>query len=155
MQLLWTSLLSCVIIIRTKHSICAIFQFLLLFWILLLSKHENSIMWILWNLSLLSEHTCCLAIVYYVLTPVHTLLGRAADKGLSLTLMERLVKEFGDSITSTLTTQYRMHTAIMTWPSHVLYEDTLIAHDTVAHHLLRWSVVTLYIYTGTVEAKKS
>ena len=63
--------------------------------------------------------------------------SRAADKGLSVTLMERLVKEFGDEITSTLTTQYRMHTSIMTWPSQMLYQDILVAHETVAGHLLR------------------
>ena len=118
-------------------------QFVLLSWIHLFSKHEKKIYSITWTSFLykknvlLSVHTCCLSII---LT-----LCRAADKGLSLTLMERLVKEFGDRITSTLTTQYRMHTAIMTWPSHVLYQDTLIAHDTVAHHLLRWSVVLSYV----------
>ncbi len=32
---------------------------------------------------------------------------RAAKKGLSVTLMERLVKLYGDQITAMLTTQYR------------------------------------------------
>lgn len=53
--------------------------------------------------------------------------------------MERLVNKFGDEITSTLTTQYRMHTSIMTWPSQMLYEDVLLAHETVASHLLWYS----------------
>ena len=63
--------------------------------------------------------------------------NRAADKGFSLTLMERLVKEIGGDIVSTLTIQYRMHSTIMQWPSHALYEDSLIADDSVARHLLR------------------
>ena len=31
----------------------------------------------------------------------------------------------------------RMHTSIMAWPSHVLYESQLEAHSSVAEHLLR------------------
>ena len=55
------------------------------------------------------------------------------------------MKEFGDqNITSTLTTQYRMHNSIMTWPSHALYEDGLTAHESVATHLLRLAMYLLY-----------
>lgn len=67
--------------------------------------------------------------------------SRAARKGLSVTLMERLVKEHGEAITSTLSTQYRMHSAIMAWPSQRLYEDKLTSHESVAAHLLRYMYV--------------
>ena len=83
--------------------------------------------------------------VLYTSAQTASFLRRAADKGFSLTLMERLVKEFGDqNITSTLTTQYRMHNSIMTWPSHALYEDGLAAHESVATHLLRLAMHLLY-----------
>lgn len=86
------------------------------------------------------------------------LLIRAAEKGLSVTLMERLVDHFGDQITTVLTVQYRsggvagccmthfnivlfargrMHQDIMTWPSQFLYEGVLMAHGSVAQHTLR------------------
>ena len=58
------------------------------------------------------------------------------------------MKEIGSEIVSVLTTQYRMHTAIMTWPSHALYEDTLIADDTVAKHLLRCVYKSVYIISA-------
>ena len=51
--------------------------------------------------------------------------------------MERLVKEMGEPVVSTLTTQYRMNSRIMAWPSHALYNESLIAHGSVENHLLR------------------
>lgn len=63
--------------------------------------------------------------------------SRASDAGLSLSLMERVIKQIGGPIVSTLTTQYRMNVKIMAWSSHALYNDMLFAHETVETHLLR------------------
>lgn len=60
----------------------------------------------------------------------------AAEKGLDLTLMKRLIDNYGDECTRMLTTQYRMNTAIMSWVSDKLYESRLVAHSSVADHLL-------------------
>lgn len=62
--------------------------------------------------------------------------SKAAKEGLSVTLMERLLKLHGDSIKMMLTTQYRMHEAIMSWPSKQLYENKLVADESVKSHLL-------------------
>ncbi|KAK9765523.1 hypothetical protein K7432_006085 [Basidiobolus ranarum] len=43
---------------------------------------------------------------------------------------------YGDKIKSMLTTQYRMHELIMKYPSMELYEDKLIAHESVRERLL-------------------
>ncbi|MBX3010733.1 MAG: AAA family ATPase [Caldilineaceae bacterium] len=62
----------------------------------------------------------------------------AAAQGLGISLMERLLAEAAEPTTLArqLTTQYRMHTAIMTFSSQTFYADTLMAHPTVATHLL-------------------
>jgi superfamily I DNA and/or RNA helicase len=60
----------------------------------------------------------------------------AARDGYSMSLMERLVKHFGDEITSQLTTQYRMHAAIMEFSSGMFYDGTLVADPSVAEHRL-------------------
>lgn len=62
--------------------------------------------------------------------------SKAAKEGLSITLMERLLKLHGDSIKIMLTLQYRMHQSIMQWPSEQLYENKLKAHISVQSHLL-------------------
>uniref|UniRef100_A0A2C9JKU4 DNA helicase n=1 Tax=Biomphalaria glabrata TaxID=6526 RepID=A0A2C9JKU4_BIOGL len=65
---------------------------------------------------------------------------RAAAAGLDLTLMERLLKtlseEKGKDVVRMLTTQYRMHQDIMEWASQQLYQGRLVAHPSVASHLL-------------------
>lgn len=61
----------------------------------------------------------------------------AASKGLSVSLMERLIKKYGDSVVRMLTTQYRMNSAIMKWASEQMYDGKLIAHQSVEKHLLR------------------
>ena len=118
---------------------------------------------------------------------------RAAREGLSVTMMERLVKLYGSEITTMLTMQYRwrqcawvdtrkarfllthdlvlyfsvtivtdlflhaihrMHTSIMAWPSHVLYESQLEAHSSVAEHLLRLAMshnIYCSTYNGGIE----
>lgn len=62
---------------------------------------------------------------------------KAAKDGLSITLMERLLKLYGDSVKKMLTLQYRMHEVIMHWPSKQLYENKLVAHESVKSHLLK------------------
>ncbi|KAF7245492.1 DNA-binding protein SMUBP-2 [Varanus komodoensis] len=62
---------------------------------------------------------------------------RAALKGLSLSLMERLIQQYGDRVVKMLTVQYRMHQAIMQWASTEMYNGCLSAHCSVAQHLLK------------------
>ncbi|XP_078584897.1 DNA-binding protein SMUBP-2-like isoform X2 [Branchiostoma floridae x Branchiostoma japonicum] len=61
---------------------------------------------------------------------------KAAAQGLSVSLMERVIGLHGDQIVRMLTTQYRMHRDIMAWPSTELYKGKLVAHESVASHLL-------------------
>ncbi|CAF0704160.1 unnamed protein product [Brachionus calyciflorus] len=60
----------------------------------------------------------------------------AAKKGLDLTLMKRLIDTYGDDCTKMLTIQYRMNKLINNWISDRLYESKLVAHQSVAEHLL-------------------
>lgn len=60
----------------------------------------------------------------------------AAQKGLDVTLMKRLIDSLGDLSTRMLTIQYRMNELIMNWISEKLYESKLKAHESVAKHLL-------------------
>lgn len=62
---------------------------------------------------------------------------RAASKGLSLSLMERLIQMYGDSVVRMLTVQYRMNSAIMQWASKEMYQGRLTAHSSVEGHLLK------------------
>ncbi|XP_014796193.1 PREDICTED: DNA-binding protein SMUBP-2 [Calidris pugnax] len=62
---------------------------------------------------------------------------KAAAKGLSLSLMERLIEGYGEQVVRMLRVQYRMHQAIMQWASEELYGGRLAAHPSVAQHLLR------------------
>lgn len=56
---------------------------------------------------------------------------------LSLPMFTRLLNTHGDGIRRLLTTQYRMHETIMTFPSKAFYGGKLIAHDSVRGHLLQ------------------
>ncbi|GAP92047.1 putative DNA polymerase alpha-associated DNA helicase A [Rosellinia necatrix] len=60
-------------------------------------------------------------------------------KGVSLetTLFDRLLSLHGSPIKRMLTTQYRMHEAIMRFPSDQLYESKLIAAEAVGARLLK------------------
>jgi len=60
----------------------------------------------------------------------------AAREGLATSLLERLVAQYGDSVTSRLDVQYRMHAHIMQFSSQQFYDDTLLADEAVASHLL-------------------
>ncbi|XP_062403778.1 DNA-binding protein SMUBP-2 [Sardina pilchardus] len=62
---------------------------------------------------------------------------KAASKGLSLSLMERVVQRYGDVVVRMLTVQYRMHSAIMQWASDQMYQGRLTAHASVEKHLLK------------------
>lgn len=60
----------------------------------------------------------------------------AAEKGLELSLMERVINQCGEEVVRMLTVQYRMNTDIMQWASTAMYQDRLVAHSSVASHLL-------------------
>ena len=55
---------------------------------------------------------------------------------LETTLFDRLLAMHGSSIKRMLTTQYRMHEKIMSFPSTELYDSKLIAAENVKHRLL-------------------
>jgi ATP-dependent RNA/DNA helicase IGHMBP2 len=60
----------------------------------------------------------------------------AAAEGFGTSLFERLVDHYGPGIARRLTVQYRMHQAIMDFPSRELYDGQLEAHDSVREHRL-------------------
>jgi superfamily I DNA and/or RNA helicase len=60
----------------------------------------------------------------------------AAQRGFAISLMERQIGIYGDELTRLLTVQYRMHTKIMDFSSRRFYEGALVAHESVADHLL-------------------
>ena len=68
--------------------------------------------------------------------PPTILSGDAAQQGLDVSLMQRLVEHFGDTVTRQLTVQYRMHEQIMQFSSDYFYDGTLTADDSVKTHLL-------------------
>ncbi|XP_049637146.1 DNA-binding protein SMUBP-2 [Suncus etruscus] len=84
---------------------------------------------------LLQAPKCILAGDHKQLPPI-VVSNRAAREGLALSLMERLVQERAGAVRM-LTTQYRMHEAIMRWASDAMYDGQLTAHPSVANHLLR------------------
>uniref|UniRef100_A0A673XBQ3 DNA-binding protein SMUBP-2 n=1 Tax=Salmo trutta TaxID=8032 RepID=A0A673XBQ3_SALTR len=87
-------------------------------------------------IALLRGRKCILAGDYKQLPPTiksHT----AASKGLSVSLMERLIQKYGDSVVRMLTVQYRMNINIMTWASEQMYQGQLTAHSSVEKHLLK------------------
>ena len=80
-----------------------------------------------------------------------TILSSAASKGLSLTMMERMVGLYEAQVTRMLTTQYRMNSKIMEWSSQALYSGQLRAADCVRDHQLTGLVgVTDSAVTRTV-----
>lgn len=87
-------------------------------------------------IALLRARKCILAGDYKQLPP--TIKSQtAASKGLSLSLMERLIQMYGDSVVRMLTVQYRMNSAIMEWASKEMYQGRLTAHSSVERHLLK------------------
>jgi ATP-dependent RNA/DNA helicase IGHMBP2 len=61
----------------------------------------------------------------------------AGKKGLNITLIEKIIQRQKES--SLLTTQYRMHEQIMAFSNRRFYENKLIAHESVAHEVLKYS----------------
>ncbi|KAF8752000.1 P-loop containing nucleoside triphosphate hydrolase protein [Rhizoctonia solani] len=76
-----------------------------------------------------------------VIPPIHSVNSRkprlVPPKSLEVTLFQRLEQMHGSSIKRMLTTQYRMHQKIASFPSETLYGSALISHESVASHLLR------------------
>lgn len=60
----------------------------------------------------------------------------AKREGFHVSLMERLVRRFGPTVSRCLTTQYRMHEQIMRFSSAEFYDSTLVAADVVRKHTL-------------------
>ncbi|KAK4557002.1 hypothetical protein LTR86_005983 [Recurvomyces mirabilis] len=63
--------------------------------------------------------------------------GKEEHITLETTLFDRLLVLHGDGIKRMLTTQYRMHESIMSYPSKALYESKLIAAESVKARLLK------------------
>ncbi|MBI4063070.1 MAG: AAA family ATPase [Elusimicrobia bacterium] len=61
---------------------------------------------------------------------------QAGKEGLATTLLDRLEKTLPKGLQTLLRIQYRMHEAIMKFPSDELYAGSLIANDTVKSHLM-------------------
>ncbi|CAF1230518.1 unnamed protein product [Adineta ricciae] len=87
-------------------------------------------------LALLRAPRCVLAGDHLQLPPT-ILSDKAAKEGLAITLMQRLIEQFGDKITRMLTIQYRMNEAIMQWSSNEFYQGKLVADKSVQSHLLK------------------
>jgi ATP-dependent RNA/DNA helicase IGHMBP2 len=67
-----------------------------------------------------------------------TVLSQEAERaGYAVSLLERVVGLYGREVTRRLGVQYRMHEAIMAFPSRTFYEGGLEAHASVRGHLLR------------------
>jgi superfamily I DNA and/or RNA helicase len=60
----------------------------------------------------------------------------AAKRGFGVSLLERLARRFGDTVTRRLDVQYRMHAQIMDFSSREFYDGALRAHPDVAAHRL-------------------
>lgn len=60
----------------------------------------------------------------------------AKRQGFHITLMEKLVKRYGDQVSRRLTTQYRMHDQIMQFSSDQFYDSRLTGAASVRSHLL-------------------
>jgi superfamily I DNA and/or RNA helicase len=56
----------------------------------------------------------------------------AAERGLAVSLMERIVGLYGSTVARLLTVQYRMHTAIMGFPNAEFYGGRLAADPSVS-----------------------
>jgi predicted DNA helicase len=68
--------------------------------------------------------------------PPTILSPEAAERGLAVSLMERLIAQFGPGVSRLLTVQHRMNSAIMGFSNTEFYNGELIAHESVANHRL-------------------
>jgi DNA polymerase III delta prime subunit len=69
--------------------------------------------------------------------PPTVLSAEAAAQGFGVSLFERLAERYGADALRLLDVQYRMHAAIMDFPSAELYDGQLTADPSVAAHLLK------------------
>ncbi len=65
-----------------------------------------------------------------------TVLNRQAQPYLQVTLFERLLEIYDETVETMLDVQYRMHNSIMAFPNEAFYEKKLKAHKSVAGHTL-------------------
>jgi superfamily I DNA and/or RNA helicase len=68
--------------------------------------------------------------------PATVVSTEAAAKGLGISLMERVVDRHGPGVAKLLTVQHRMNAAIMALSNDEFYGGALLAHESVANHLL-------------------
>ncbi len=68
--------------------------------------------------------------------PPTILSKQAADEGLAISLMQRVIELWGDQVTRMLNVQYRMHEQIMQFSSEQFYDENLVADESVKAHLL-------------------
>ncbi len=68
--------------------------------------------------------------------PPTVLSQEAAKQGLAVSLFERLLADHGEGVKRMLREQYRMNTAIMSFPSREMYGGELRAHPSVADRTL-------------------
>jgi ATP-dependent RNA/DNA helicase IGHMBP2 len=68
--------------------------------------------------------------------PATVISSEAAEQGLAISLMERIVNRFGSAISRLLTVQYRMHADIMGFSNSEFYGGALVADETVSGHRL-------------------
>jgi ATP-dependent RNA/DNA helicase IGHMBP2 len=63
-----------------------------------------------------------------------TIKSEEAKKELSFTLFDRMIKTYGEKVAKLLNIQYRMNESIMNFSSINLYENKLLAHESVRSH---------------------
>lgn len=68
--------------------------------------------------------------------PATVISGEAAEQGLSVSLMERVVERFGPAVSRLLSVQYRMHADVMGFSNAEFYGGALVADESVASHRL-------------------
>jgi predicted DNA helicase len=68
--------------------------------------------------------------------PPTVLSQEALRQGFGISLLERLVEQYGPAVTRRLEVQYRMHEAIMSFSSREFYDGALQADASVAGHRL-------------------
>ena len=73
-----------------------------------------------------------------------TIKSKNAEYVLSYTLFDRMISTYGDKVTRLLNTQYRMNEKIMKFSSEELYEDKLIADESVKNHTLKDLITERY-----------
>lgn len=68
--------------------------------------------------------------------PATVISPEAAEQGLAVSLMERVVERFGPAVSRLLSVQYRMHADVMGFSNAEFYDGALVADESVAGHRL-------------------